>query len=81
MLLEVLAKMHVERAHDKKGDGDPDENKVLHISELFLLSGASFAEAHIKRARDEKNPDADSCYDECVHKLAPASANFRRSVS
>ena len=31
MLLELLAKTHVEGAHYKKGDDDPDENKVAHV--------------------------------------------------
>jgi hypothetical protein len=30
VLLKLLAKTHVESAHDKKGDNDSNENEVVH---------------------------------------------------
>jgi hypothetical protein len=36
VLLQLLAKAHVESAHDKKSDNDSDENEVAHTDSLTM---------------------------------------------
>jgi hypothetical protein len=36
VLLQLVAKTHVQSAHDKKGDNDSDENEVAHTASLTM---------------------------------------------
>jgi hypothetical protein len=49
VLLQFLAKTHVQGAHDKEGDNDPDENEVAHtITPSSFHRSESKARSHSK---------------------------------
>jgi hypothetical protein len=56
-LLELLAKTHVKRAHDKKDNDDPDKNEVAHILRMSEILAAVLIKLCVKCVKKSLTPE------------------------